>query len=83
MLSRDAVFFVRDEAICEKAAKAFDRVTHTGELLAEHKRLHPVLVVRVGDVFVVEEARLRGAVWSVEFFDLDWRHRGFGFGAGH
>jgi len=83
MLSPDAVSFVRDEAVCEKAAKAFDRITHAGDLLAEHKRVHPVLVVRVGDVYVVEEARARGELWSVEFFDADWRSRGFGYSAGH
>jgi hypothetical protein len=83
MLSPDAVFLVRDEAVCEKAAKAFDRITHAGDFLAEHKRLRPVLVVPVGDVYVVEEARPRGDIWSVEFFDADWRPRGFGYGAGH
>jgi hypothetical protein len=76
------VVLVQDQTICETAAKAYDRVFHSIDLLAKHQSIQPVLVIRLGTMFVVEEARKRGGHWEVVFFDAAWRHLGFGYGAG-
>jgi len=81
-MDRRAVVLVQDQTICETAAKAYDRIFHSIDLLAKHKSIQPVLVIRLGTVFVVEEARKRGGYWEVMFFDGAWRHLGFGYGAG-
>jgi hypothetical protein len=81
-MSPDAIAIVRDETVCETAAKAYDRIFHSIDLLADHRRLMPALVIRLGPVFLVEEARLRGDHWEVMFFDANWRQLGGGYGAG-
>ena len=81
-MRRGEIALIREEKMCEQAAKAFDRAVHAGQLLEEHKRLQPALVVKLGPVFLVEEARPRGEIWEVKFFDLNWHLLGFGYGAG-
>ena len=78
----DKVSLVADETICRSAAIAFDRVIYSGRLLSEHKSLTPVIVVRLGDVWLVEEARARDLPWEVLFFDQGRKNRGASYGAG-
>src|SRR5712671_2506415 len=72
-MSPDAVSLVRDEAVCERAAKAYDRIFHGIDLLEDHRGLMPALAIKLGAVFIVEEARPRGSHWEVMFFDENWR----------
>lgn len=81
-MDRRSVVLIQDHVICETAAKAYDRIFHSGDLLKDHKSIQPVLVIRLGNVFVVEEARRRGRYYEVMFFDTAWRHLGSGYGAG-
>ena len=78
-IDRRDIAFVRDEVICEQAARAYD-IELSG---TEHSSFIPVKVIRLRGVWVVEAARRRSILpWTVAFFDSDWRHLGMTYGGG-
>ena len=76
---------VRDEPTCRKASHAYWSVLRTSvpDLFGGHADT-PVLTVKVGSVFLVDDQRSRDggdAYWEVMIFDDKW-HRLSGYGAG-
>ena len=68
-----SVRVVSDEAICERAAKAYDRDVYSGGFtVEEHTVLHAVLVVQVGDAYLVDDLSDRAGFWNVVPYDRDW-----------
>ena len=71
-----AVVVIRDEATCERAAIAYrDRMR---QFVAENWPDAPVLVVRVGEFYFVDDLRSREgdeAYWEVIVFDANWKKK--------
>jgi hypothetical protein len=77
-----AIEIVTDEATCQRAAQAFSDNTPS-DIHAYDTR--SVFVVRVGNVYLVENLKprhgYRRGFWEVLIFDDDWKHHG-GYGDG-
>jgi hypothetical protein len=75
-VSADAITVVRDEKICERAANAYR--DHLRRFVDQTWPDTPVLVVRLGDRYLVDDLRSRDgedAYWETMIFDKRWRHR--------
>ena len=75
-VSSEAIVLVRDEAICHRAARAYgDRLRR---FVDKKWRDVPVVVVRIGEMYLVDDLRPRDgsdAYWEVMLFDKTWRKR--------
>jgi hypothetical protein len=72
----EEVVQVRDTAICERAATAYR--DHLRRFVNKEWPDAPVLVVRVGQMYLVDDLRSRqgpDAYWEVMVFDQHWKHR--------
>ena len=80
-IAADVIAIVHAEAVCEAAARAYDALEYRG---TARQVFRPVLVVRVGRMYLVDDVRPRGdGFFAVYPFDDQWRP-GFGaFGDGH
>lgn len=78
-----AVRVVTDEATCEAAARAYDRAEYRGYFRDEHSALMPVLAVKVGTAYLVDDLRDRSMGWAVIPFDRDWNELMGSYGGGH
>jgi hypothetical protein len=74
---------IRDEKTCETAARRYDTVKFGGgsTSLEDHPAIHAVIVIAVGDAYLVEDATERGVYWVVAGFDHEWHELG-SYGAG-
>jgi hypothetical protein len=75
-VSADAITLVRDEKTCERAARAYR--DHLRRFVDQAWPDAPVLVVRLGDRYLVDDLRSRDgedAYWEVMIFDKQWRKR--------
>jgi len=82
---RSPVTVIRDEPTCRQASNAYWNVLRTSvpDLFGGHADT-PVLTVKVGSVYLVDDQRSRDgrdAYWEVMIFDAEW-HRLSGYGAG-
>jgi hypothetical protein len=80
-----SVRVLRDEPTCRQASHAYWSVLRRSvpDLFGDHADA-PVLTVRVGSVYLVDDQRSRDgpdAYWEVMIFDTKW-HRLSGYGAG-
>lgn len=67
------VAVVADETLCERAARAYDRDVYSGGFTVdEHVALKAVLVVQVGDAYLVDDLGDRTLFWNVVPYDRDW-----------
>lgn len=83
ILDAKTVEIVKDENICRRAAEAY-RAWHLRELPTW--RLKPVIVARVGPVFMVDDQRSRrgrDVSWAVLVYDSNFNERPGHFGAGY
>jgi hypothetical protein len=82
-VSRDQVVQVRDEAICKQAAEAYG--TYLRRYVSQDWKDTPVLVVRIGERYLVDDLRSRegpDAYWEVMVFTKEWRRKAsYGGGA--
>ncbi|MGH7459666.1 MAG: hypothetical protein ACREMA_01395 [Longimicrobiales bacterium] len=69
-----------DESTCRRAAQAYAELLRRWVTRDWVDR--PVLVVRVGRVYLVDDLRARDKYWEVMIFDVDWT-RLAGYGGGH
>ena len=72
----DEIVLVRDEKTCKQAANAY--LNHLRRFVPSQEWPDaPVLVVRIGDVYLVDDLRSRtgdDAYWETMVFDKTWRH---------
>jgi hypothetical protein len=73
---------ITNEALCEAAAKAYDRVEYQGTDEV-HTSIAAVLVVSAGTVYFVDDLRDRDQVWLVVPFDGRWNPLAMPYGGGH
>lgn len=66
------ITLVTDERICERAART----------LYGPESASPVLVFKVGAVYMVDDLGDRNNYWHVQLFDRTWRFLGGGYGGG-
>ena len=64
---------VRDEAICRERAKAY--ADHIRRVADPDWLDRPVLVIRVGDMYLVDDLSSRDGYWTVLLLDNKWRTR--------
>jgi hypothetical protein len=65
---------IRDEALCRRSAVAYG--DHMRSVADENWTAKPVLVLRVGDMYLVDDQRSRKGVdayWTVLLFSKDWK----------
>ena len=70
---RNALAYTTNESVCRAAAEAYARLT---VLEGETVRLRPVLVIQIGDKYLVDDLRSRRGPypnWEVAVFDRDWQ----------
>jgi hypothetical protein len=81
----DSVMVIRDDEVCRRAAAAYWAILRSAVPDRFGSRADtPVLVLRVGSVYLVDDRRSRSgrsAYWEVMVFDRSWR-RLYGYGAG-
>ena len=73
---------VRDEAQCRRGAVAY--ASHMRSVLASEWTERPVLVLRVGEMYLVDDQRSRkgkSAYWTALLFDKNWEGL-YEYGAG-
>lgn len=83
-VSAGSIQVVRDQRTCETAARRYDLLKFGGgsTTLEDHPAIHAVIVIVVGDAYLVEDATERGTFWVVAAFDHDWNALGsYGEGA--
>ena len=82
LMSREAIVVINDEGICTAAAKAYWNVLResVATIFLDHPDT-PVLVVRVGAFYMVDDLRQRDTNWEVMIFDERWK-RLYGYGGG-
>jgi hypothetical protein len=81
----DSIVVIRDDEVCRRAAAAYWAILRRSVPERFGSRTDaPVLVVRVGSVYLVDDRRSRdgrSAYWEVMVFDQSWG-RLYGYGAG-
>ena len=79
---RESIAIVSEDSVCRAAASAYAGILRKSVDATTPDK--PVLVIRVGDVFFVDDLRSRqgrDAYWEAMVFDAQWRHR-WSYGAG-
>ena len=74
------IVMVVDEAICERAARAYDSARLTDRNGPVPARIEAVHVVALGRVYLVESAGDRKRGYEVKVFDASWKPVRGGFG---
>lgn len=76
-IDKSEVFLVRDEAICERAARLYDQVEYSSAAPPNHTAFNPVVVVAMGPLYLVDDRRPRRLdEWMVELYDRNWTFLG-------
>jgi len=79
---RESIVIVTDESVCRQAAGAYAGILRKS--VDSEARDRPVLVIRMGKVYFVDDLRPRqgrDVAWEAMVFDQLWR-RLWGYGAG-
>jgi hypothetical protein len=79
---RESIAMINDDAVCRQAAGAYFAILRKS--VDSTKQDKPVIVIRVGKVYFVDDLRSRqgpAAIWEAMVFDEKWR-RLWGYGAG-
>jgi hypothetical protein len=79
---RESIAIVSEDSVCREAARAYAGILRKSVDSTTQDR--PVLVIRVGKVYFVDDLRSRqgrNAYWEAMVFDEQW-HRLWGYGAG-
>ena len=79
-VAAEEIALVADEAVCERAARAYDAATFIYRHTPPGRSIDSVFVVALGPVYLVESAGDRRHGYEVKFFDRSWTPLRGGFG---